>query len=199
MSTKIIDYANLPRSEWPEIISRSDAKDGGLKLYFTGAVCKYGHVAEKGFNDGCKVCMYNYVRTPEYKAKRDKRHNTAEYKAAAKAYRDVHHKTQKYKKRESDRHKAYRQDPAFISKAKGRHDKWVKSGKEHIYNQTKKRKASIKSFTESKKGTLASIKRVLKDKGFVEGLTHEIPNEYIDAIHSQRVLKRAIKKLKQTT
>ncbi len=37
-------------------ISRKDAKAQGLKYYFTGRVCKRGHVAEHRIGGSCKVC-----------------------------------------------------------------------------------------------------------------------------------------------
>ena len=39
-----------------EIISRKDAKALGLKRYYTGKPCKYGHVAERYIKEGCVEC-----------------------------------------------------------------------------------------------------------------------------------------------
>ena len=41
-----------------ELISRKEAKDLGLKRYFTGKPCKHGHVSERRVCDGkCSTCM----------------------------------------------------------------------------------------------------------------------------------------------
>lgn len=42
------------RNPVPEIISRDEAKARGLRRYFTGKPCKYGHVAERYIYAGCK-------------------------------------------------------------------------------------------------------------------------------------------------
>ncbi len=39
-----------------EVITFSEAKASGLKKYFTGKPCKYGHVDEKQVNGGCIEC-----------------------------------------------------------------------------------------------------------------------------------------------
>ena len=39
-----------------EIISRKEAKERGLKRYFTGKPCKHGHIAERGVLSGCLEC-----------------------------------------------------------------------------------------------------------------------------------------------
>lgn len=47
-----------------EIISRWEAKDKGLKFYFTGQPCKRGHTSERYVSGGaCVECSRNY---PEY-------------------------------------------------------------------------------------------------------------------------------------
>jgi hypothetical protein len=41
------------------IINRQDAIEQGLKHYFTGKPCKYGHVAQRQVsNKGCETCRY---------------------------------------------------------------------------------------------------------------------------------------------
>ena len=43
-----------------KIISRKEAKEKGLKRYFTGQPCKYGHIAERQTsNHGCIICLKN--------------------------------------------------------------------------------------------------------------------------------------------
>ena len=53
----------------PEVISRKDARDRGLKRYFTGRPCKYGHIAERFTSNGsCVECGIAAQQTPERKA-----------------------------------------------------------------------------------------------------------------------------------
>lgn len=54
----------------PEIISRKEARDRGLKRYFTGKPCKYGHVCERYLcNARCVECerIESSVRVPLYR------------------------------------------------------------------------------------------------------------------------------------
>ena len=47
----------------PDIISRKDAKALGLKRYFTGKPCKYGHVAQRfADNKSCVECVKRYTK-----------------------------------------------------------------------------------------------------------------------------------------
>jgi hypothetical protein len=47
----------VPDTDLPQIISRRDAKAKGLKWYFTGTPCKYGHIAKRQVsNCGCVDC-----------------------------------------------------------------------------------------------------------------------------------------------
>ena len=63
-----------------QIITRQEAKEKGLKRYFTGNACKYGHCVERYASNGkCIVCKNN----------NDKRHhkkNLNEYKQKSKEY-----------------------------------------------------------------------------------------------------------------
>lgn len=46
-----------------EVISRKEAKEQGLKRYFTGKPCKHGHASERQVSDGkCCVCVAERVR-----------------------------------------------------------------------------------------------------------------------------------------
>lgn len=66
-----------------ELISRDKAKSLGLKRYFTGDPCKYGHVVERQVSSyGCMACQNErvkaaakkkYAEDPEYKAKINER------------------------------------------------------------------------------------------------------------------------------
>lgn len=59
-----------------EIISREEAREKGLKRYFTGVPCKpKGHICERRVNNGaCVICLYEkkkdrLTRDPEFKAR----------------------------------------------------------------------------------------------------------------------------------
>ena len=43
-----------------QIITRQEAKEQGLKRYFTGKPCKHGHIAERSFTAGCVACKEGY-------------------------------------------------------------------------------------------------------------------------------------------
>jgi hypothetical protein len=45
-----------------EVISRKEAKERGLKRYFTGKPCKHGHVAERFINRICVECSRSATR-----------------------------------------------------------------------------------------------------------------------------------------
>ena len=63
-------------------ISKSQAKEIGLKRFFDGSMCKHGHISERNVSNGfCSECTAIYQA--EYEAKR--RVNT-ERKAYMKAY-----------------------------------------------------------------------------------------------------------------
>jgi hypothetical protein len=69
-----------------KIITGKEAKERGLKRYFTGKPCKYGHIAERWVSKGsCVLCvkerLSDYRRTPEFRAKERERRRTPEYRA----------------------------------------------------------------------------------------------------------------------
>lgn len=88
-----------------DIVSRQEAKERGLKFYFTGKACKHGHVVERSVNSGCLACQKAYQQTPEYKAARKAYHQKPERKAAQKAYQQ----TPEYKAYQKEYRKAYSQ------------------------------------------------------------------------------------------
>lgn len=65
-----------------EIVTRKEAIERGLKRYFTGKPCKYGHISEKVTSSAtCCECQSLKKQTPEYKEK-VRQHNelTKEYR-----------------------------------------------------------------------------------------------------------------------
>jgi len=57
-----------------DIITRKEAKEQGLKHYFTGKPCKHGHVVERYVSSKkCKKCSSEYNRTSEKAKTRNKK------------------------------------------------------------------------------------------------------------------------------
>lgn len=81
--------------EHMKVISRKEAKDSGLKRYFTGGVCKFGHVSERLVSNGqCLTCasiksklMYHKDIDKSRMMGRE-RQSTKEHKEKVRAYRD---------------------------------------------------------------------------------------------------------------
>lgn len=127
-----------------EFISRDSAKELGLKRYFTGIPCKYGHIVERHVSSqGCMACSNEkvkaaskkrYAEDPEYRAKileknrkqakteeyrerNRKRTTTDKYREYRVAYLSQEH--MKKKKREYD--KARQQTHAYKSARRARY------------------------------------------------------------------------------
>lgn len=63
------------------IISRANAKAAGLKRYFTGIPCKFGHIAERMVSSPhCVLCM------AEYRTKNYEKHRAADHVRAVARY-----------------------------------------------------------------------------------------------------------------
>ena len=217
---KIIDYADLPRSEWPEIISRKESESGGLKRCFNGRPCKWGHVTERYVSgSGCLICCKQYqeknrekirtragiyrdanreklregyskhyyenrneildgmaahYNTPEQKARRQ----TPEYKAHKKAYRET--PSQKANA------EAYRSTPEWKASQKVFHKAHLQARASNPEMQ-EKRRFSLLKYDQSHKGVATNLRREFGC---------EVPSEYVEAIRSQRIMKRALKQKK---
>ena len=92
------------------IISRKDARAAGLTRYFTGRMCRQGHVAERKVTGAvCSECHKEYQQTPEYKARRLEYQRKPEVKARRLEYQrkpEVKDYQREYQ-REYQRHKKY--------------------------------------------------------------------------------------------
>jgi len=67
MDSRILTEQNQP------VINRQDAKSLGLKRFFTGEPCKYGHVSERNVHDNrCRECMKIAAKTTRYRDGRPK-------------------------------------------------------------------------------------------------------------------------------
>ena len=70
-----------------EIISSQEAREQGLKRYFTGLVCKNGHTSERLVsNKTCCACHTERQQSPAGKAAQAARNSTPERKAYMAAY-----------------------------------------------------------------------------------------------------------------
>lgn len=57
MSREVINYATLPKDDWPRLLSRKDAKASKVKTFFSGRACKFGHVCKRSVgNPVCPLC-----------------------------------------------------------------------------------------------------------------------------------------------
>ena len=82
-----------------KIISRDEAKAQGLKRYFTGKPCKYGHVVERyATSKGCVECASGYYRT-QYEANPEKVHASSRAWKEANPEKVRAKKTKRYKER----------------------------------------------------------------------------------------------------
>lgn len=94
-----------------DVISRKEAKELGLKKYFTGKPCKYGHVSDRNTSGGyCNQCMSLY-RHSEISKAADRRYNASPKSSLTrKAYRS----SEEYKSRmRLYKRDKYRKDPMF--------------------------------------------------------------------------------------
>ena len=100
----------------PEIISRKEALKKGLKRYFTGEPCKYGHIDERGVNSGCITCGRERERRPDIRKKRM-------------AYQKDYYQTEKGKYIASQSQKKYRDKPDVKKRKKEYFENYVKTEK----------------------------------------------------------------------
>jgi hypothetical protein len=53
-----VDYAKEPRSAWPRVVSKKEAKAAKKRSFFSGRACKYGHVCRRSAgNPVCPLCQ----------------------------------------------------------------------------------------------------------------------------------------------
>jgi ribosomal protein L35 len=64
-----------------EIVNREEARERGLRFFYTGKPCKRGHVAERYLSGGCAECQRERRSTPEAAATH--RENMRRYRATA--------------------------------------------------------------------------------------------------------------------
>ena len=77
----------LTQPAYGPFISRALAKQKGLRHYYTGNACKYGHVCHKYTKTGqCPECLLARSRRPEIKQKLKEKSQTKAFKASKREY-----------------------------------------------------------------------------------------------------------------
>lgn len=69
-----------------KIISKKEAKELGLKRYFTGKSCKNEHMVERYIQGGCIGCAHEYTKSTVKKRKEYCESNSKHYKEYGKIY-----------------------------------------------------------------------------------------------------------------
>lgn len=123
-----------------KIISRKDAKKIGLKFYFTGKPCKYGHISERRIGSACLICENIKQSSPDWKRKNNLA--SAKYRKSEKGKIPP----LKYAKTEKGKltHKKYRESKKGREtferrrlKVYAQHKKWREGEKGKLYNKKK--------------------------------------------------------------
>ncbi len=94
-----------------QIISRKEAKEQGLKFYFTGNMCKRGHLSEKRVGDcRCIECQRERKRSDERKALDEEYNKLYRKSNKSKEYDREYRKTDKCKKSDRDYQRGYQRN-----------------------------------------------------------------------------------------
>jgi len=150
----------------PEIISRKEAIAKGLKRYFNGKPCKYGHVAENYVRGECVVCRdrrraaYDAANRERAAARSKKRYEADPNRARAyaAAYREIHRekvleRTAKWRSQNREYERRYRAEywAANADRLKAGHLAWLAAnpGKDASYSRNRhaRKKAADGSHT----------------------------------------------------
>ena len=160
-----------------EIITRAEAKEKGLKRYFTGKPCKYGHICEKLTSCyKCVQCQEEYLKKNRNKLLQDKKDwytkNKEELAIKSKErYRDKKEEILLYQKKRYEENKIskikYQKKYSLKNRKKisERNKKWRHENKKKINKYEKLWRSTPKgkliSFT---RGTMARIVVSIKKK-----------------------------------
>lgn len=63
-----------------DIISRKDAREQGLKYYFTGEPCNKGHISQRMINGSCQECRLEHNRERKYWTKEKTKETSSRYR-----------------------------------------------------------------------------------------------------------------------
>lgn len=109
-----------------EIISRKEAKERGLKRYFTGKPCKYGHVAERRVHGECCECRSEYRKQNKDKIYRQNKDYLKDYlkeyrkqnkEKIAEREKEYRRKNKNKKARQNKEHRKQNPAPYFLRKS----------------------------------------------------------------------------------
>lgn len=137
-----------------DIVSRKEAKEKGLKRYFLGEPCKYGHVSERQtVNSTCVECA---------KIKNRVRFSTTEYKEKKKIYDKNYTKDTVVVERRQKRYAELKNDEAYVKKCKENKKRYYKENKETLLTKQRERskteharllnKKAVKRYRNTEKG-----------------------------------------------
>lgn len=126
----------------PEIVTWSEAREKGLKNYFSGIPCKRGHVAERTFSSGmCKECASQSNKL--WMKENEQRRKAAEKKYKAENIDHIREKKRAYrhanpeKTREGNRRRALR----IIDHIRARAIQWQKDNPDKVRAREGRRRA----------------------------------------------------------
>lgn len=130
-----------------EIISKKEAKERGLKRYFTGKPCKHGHIAERLVSNGdCRECAAEYRNQNKDYFKEYRNQNKDKLAEQEKEYR----------KQNKDKIAAYGMEYRSKNKYK------VAEYRKRYYNQNKYKVAEYKKWYRKKNPALYFLRKSLE-------------------------------------
>ena len=133
--------------------TRSEAKERGLKRYFTGNMCKHGHVVERFVSDGsCVACRYRQIS--DWRSNPENQEKSRRYWARYKVqnYSQVLAAGRVYDRNKRDK-----------SKKKQQYQKWLNKNPNYrtIYNTKRKKTIKVKAreilYNAVKRGDLKRL------------------------------------------
>jgi len=96
-----------------DVITRKQAKELGLRRYYTGKPCKYGHIAQRQCASGrCTKCDSELQKTPEYRKKRREFENSESQKSKRLIYDQSKSRKESVRRRSNASY--HKNKPAFL-------------------------------------------------------------------------------------
>lgn len=160
-----------------QIIKRKEAKEKGLKRYFTGKPCKHGHVVERLVYGGCIECRRLWTKHQnksyhrEYYHKRRALMTTAEldeFRKRQRKYNNTYYQNnkEKMKKRSND----YRQKEGNPEKRKQYNRAWREKNKEHCKHYAEKNRARYAAHCNERRARRLQARPVWVDNDVMKSL-----------------------------
>ena len=131
-----------------EVITREDAKRKGLKRYFSGNPCKYGHVCERLVsNNNCITCRKQRQQSEEGKAVLKK--SIKKYQQSEKGKTSLKKSQEKYFKSEKGKTSLKKSQEKYFKSEKGK-DAMGRAAKKFFSSD--RGKLLLKNYRQSEKG-----------------------------------------------